>query len=92
MTSDLCRSTSLLESIRSSVVKAAPLTDALHPPALLGRQWACQPGSAGPGGEQPAGHGPGRRHLQRSGHGAPRPAGPGGHLLQEAAAGEEAQR
>ncbi|CAF93198.1 unnamed protein product, partial [Tetraodon nigroviridis] len=55
-------------------------------------QWACQPGAAALGGDQPAGRGPGRRHLQRSGRGAASPAGPGGHLLQEAAAGEEAQR
>lgn len=58
----------------------------------LRRQRACEPGAAARGGDQPAGHGAGRRHLQRPGHGAAGAARPLRHLLQEAAAGEEAQR
>ena len=58
---------------------------------LLCRQRACEPGAAALGGDQPAGYGPGRGHLQCSGHCAAGPAGPLCHLLQETAAGEEAQ-
>ena len=58
----------------------------------LHRQRACEPGATARGGDQSAGHGPGRSHLQRSGHRAPGPVGPVCHLLQETAAGEEAQR
>lgn len=59
---------------------------------FLRRQWACEPGATALSGDQPAGHGPGCGHLQRSGHRAAGPAGPVCHLLQETAAGEEAQR
>lgn len=61
------------------------------PSIFLHRQWACEPGASAPGGDQPEGHGPGCGHLQRSGHRAAGPAGPVCHLLQETAAGEEAQ-
>lgn len=58
----------------------------------LRRHRACESGAAAPGGDQSAGHGPGRGHLQRSGYSAAGAAGPVCHLLQETAAGEEAQR
>ena len=62
------------------------------PPPPVCRQRACEPGAPALGALQPPGHGPGGGHLQRPGHRAAGPAGALRHLLQEAAAGEEARR
>lgn len=67
-------------------------TSHFSPFYFLGRQRACESGAAALGSDQSTGHGSGCGHLQRSCYSAAGPARSVCHLLQEAAAGEEAQR